>query len=145
MLLWACCWICVPSDPAASPMVCKRRWMRAACQQTQPRDSHGPFSRKVVKTTKDTSPSAQLLDIKANVCVFSGYINLLYLTGKKRLAFFCSKYVRWLSCSVFSNSFILYRQNVCIADVVPKNRWSRATFGEFSEEKNQKPLSHTGC
>ena len=78
-MLWACCPIYVPPEPTASAMVCKRRWTRAACQQTQPRESHGPFSREVVKTTKETSPSAQLLHIKANVCIFSGYTNLLYL------------------------------------------------------------------
>lgn len=47
------------------------REAQAACEQTQPRDSHAPFSREAVKTTKEISPSAQLLHIRDNVCIFS--------------------------------------------------------------------------
>ena len=62
--------------------VCKRRETRearVAREQTQLRESHAPFSREAVKTTKEASPSAQLLHIKDNVCIFSRYINLLCL------------------------------------------------------------------
>lgn len=63
----------------ATSTVRKRREARAAREQTQPRESHAPFSREAVKTTKDTSLSAQLLHIKDNVCISSRYIKLLCL------------------------------------------------------------------
>lgn len=66
--------------PAAT--VCERRERRearAARKQTQPRESHAPFSRQAVKTTEETSPSAQLLHIKDNACIFSRFIKLLCL------------------------------------------------------------------
>jgi len=57
----------------------ERRGARAASKKTQLRESHAPFSREAVKTTKETPPSAQLLHIKDSVCIFSRYIKLLCL------------------------------------------------------------------
>lgn len=68
--------------PLPATTVCngrERTQARAACQRTQPRDSHAPFSREAVKTTKEISPSAQLLQIRDNACIFSRYIKLLCL------------------------------------------------------------------
>lgn len=50
----------------------ERRERRAGCEQTQPGESHAPFSREAVKATKEISPSAQLLHIKDNICIFWG-------------------------------------------------------------------------